>query len=260
MKELIKSSVVVVFALGMVSATTAPVQAQGFGTGSFTGTGGTFNTGNGFGTVGFGSGGVQANTALGSFGFDLGGGGERGDMAGAPGGVVGGFSGANPGQQGGVVGGYGGSFPQGNGMGTDSGPLAGRGAFGPQGQAPGGYATGAGSGGTAFSSAGATGVQSRESGTTNNARMTDSRYTDQNSAVYETQEQNLLSTFSVDPSSFPSGMFDYGFPSGRGILGTIQGALQGRAPGPNGSVIDIRRGWYLPQTSTGSVDINTVSP
>jgi|AGTN01.1.fsa_nt_gi hypothetical protein len=259
MRELIKSSVVVAFAFGLVSAMAAPAQAQGFGTGSFTGTGGTFNTGNGFGTIGFGSGGIQGNTALGSFGFDLGGGGARGDMEGAPGGGTGGFaSGAT--DPAGVVGGYAGSFPQGNGMGTDFGPGVNQGAFGPQGQAPGGYATGAGSGGSAFSSAGATGVQSRESGTTNNARRMDARPTNRNSAVYETQEQNLLSTFSVDPSSYPSGMYDYGFPSGRGILGTIQGALQGRAPGPNGSVIDIRRGWYLPQTSTGSVDINTVSP
>lgn len=260
MRELIKSSVVVAFAFGLLCPMAAPAQAQGFGTGSFTGTGGTFNTGNGFGTVGFGSGGVQANTALGSFGFDLGGGGARGDMAGVPGGGTGGFAAANPSSPAGVVGGYGGSFPQGNGFGTDSGPLAGQGAFGPHGQAPGGYSTGAGSGGSAFSSAGATGVQSRESGTTNNARRMDALPTGRNSAVFETQEQNLLSTFSVDPSSYPSGMFDYGFPSGQGALGTIQGALQGRAPGPNGSVIDIRRGWYLPQTSTGSVDINTVSP
>lgn len=231
MKQLRKSSVVIAGALGLFTALAAPVSAQPAG-----------NLGNGIGSVGISSRGIQSNSALGSFGFSFGDDGARGDMEGAPGGVTSGFAGG-PNAQGG---------PQGQTLGGSAAP------------------TGA-SGGTAFTSQARPGQQSRESAPTNNYALPDSRPTNTNSAVGEEVEVNLLSTFSVNPFSYPSGTFDYGFPSGgivqrvfgsglNGFLGTVQGGLQGRAPGPNGSVIDIRRGWYLPQTSTSSVDFNTVSP
>jgi hypothetical protein len=117
--------------------------------------------------------------------------------------------------------------------------------FGPQGQTPGGYNSGVGSFGSAYSSQGATGDQYHESDTTNTKFQGNSRKTrKQNNAIYERSRNNLLSTFSVDPRGVPSSSYDYGFKGG--YSGTVRGLFT--------------RGWYLPPTSTGSFDGNTVSP
>lgn len=119
------------------------------------------------------------------------------------------------------------------------------GGYGPQGQTVGGYSNGVGSFGTAYSSQGATGDQYHESDTTNTKFQGNSRKTrKQNSAIGERTRNNLLSTFSVDPRAVPSASYDYGFKGGYG--GTVRGLFT--------------RGWYLPPTSTGSFDGNTVSP
>ncbi|MBX3073519.1 hypothetical protein KF707_17355 [Candidatus Obscuribacterales bacterium] len=234
--NLFKSSLSVLFAAGLVASTAAAASAQSLDVGGIrmgsNGPQGTFSTGLGnlnvsgtnasttFTTGGLngrldvGTNGVYANTSAGSFGFSMPGGGN--------GGIV-----SSP-SQGGV------NYGQGGG-------------YGPQGQAVGGFANGIGSGGSAYSSQGATGDQYHESDTTNTKFQGNSRYTRKNNnSIYERQQTNLLSTFSTDPSSVPSGSFDYGFQTGAGSwLGTARGAL---------------RGWYLPRTSTGSFDGNIVSP
>lgn len=59
-------------------------------------------------------------------------------------------------------------------------------------------------------------------------------------------EKNLLDTFNID-IEFPNG---WTYPGRRGgLFETIQQAQQ-QVAGPNGSVIYIRRGWYLPQKRT----------
>ena len=107
---------------------------------------------------------------------------------------------------------------------------------------------GFGGGSAASQSQGATGLQSRES-----ARTWGNQYggVDNTNAQRQwgntTQETNLLSTGSVNPMPYPSASHDYGFSSGlRGWGGTIMGGL--------------RRGWYLPPTSTSAVDLNIVDP
>jgi len=119
------------------------------------------------------------------------------------------------------------------------------GGFGPQGQTPGGYSGGVGSFGSAYSSQGATGDQVHDSDTTNTKFQGNSRKTRKtNTAIFERTRNNLTSTFSVDPRSVPSGSYDYGFKQNN--VGTVRSLFT--------------RGWYLPTTSTGSFDGNTVSP
>lgn len=176
------------------------------------GASGSFTTGLINGRVNVGNGGIQANTNLGSFGFDMGGGG-------------------------GPLGG-----------GAQQGSIGGSGGFGPMGQAAGGFGSAGGfSGGTAYSSQGDTGDYGRESMTTSTKFQGNSGYTRKNNnAIYERTRNNLLSTFSVDPSPVPSASFNYGFPTGGSLVG--------------GGLNLMRRGWYTPPTSTSSFDGNTVSP
>lgn len=236
--KLFKSSLSVLIAVGFVATAAQSASAQSFldsggirmgangPVGSFdpgvgrvnvngSSASATFTTGALNGRLNVGNDGVYANTNLGSFGFSM------------PGDVNDGrvFS---P-NQGGV------NF--GNGAGV-----------GPQGQVVGGYSTGIGSGGTAFSSQGTPGDRAHTSDTTNTKFQGNQvRGTHRNNnAIFERQRTNLLSTFSVDQRSVPSGSFDYGFQTGAGSwMGTARGALNG---------------WYLPRTSTGSFDGNIVSP
>ncbi|SRR5579883_3259717 len=118
--------------------------------------------------------------------------------------------------------------------------------------------TGPGSYGNAYSSQGATGDFGRTSNQTANLQCQQDPYPysyaynpklttqKQNAPLRETARNNLLSTFSVDPSPYPSGSFTYGFPTWGGWIGTGIGVFT--------------KGWYMPPTSTSSVDINTVSP
>ncbi len=64
--------------------------------------------------------------------------------------------------------------------------------------------------------------------------------------VKEYNDINLLSNYSFDNSAVPSGSYSFGF-TGSGEL-SDKGAQYGG------------NGWYLPKTSTGSVDLNIVSP
>ncbi len=119
------------------------------------------------------------------------------------------------------------------------------GGIGPQGQTPGGYSNGIGSFGSAYSSQGTTGDQYHESDTTITKFQGNSQRTNkQKNALYERSRNNLLSTFSVDPRGVNSGSYDYGFKGGN--MGTARSLYT--------------RGWFLPKTSTGSFDGNTVSP
>lgn len=233
--NLFKSSLSVLFAVGFVASTATAASAQSFDGGSIrmgangpqgsfgTGIGNfnvngsgastTFTTGAINGRLNVGTNGVSANTSVGSFGFSMPGGNDTGSST---------EGGARIGQGGG--------------------------GYGPQGQVVGGYTGGGiGSGGTVYSSQGTPGDRSHTSMTTNTKFQGNTGYTGKNNeAIFERQQTNLLSTFSTDPSSVPSGSFDYGFRTGAGSwLGTARGAL---------------RGWYLPRTSTGSFDGNTVSP
>jgi hypothetical protein len=235
--KLFKSSLSVLFAVGCIVSTASTASAQGFLDGGnirmgSNGPVGSFNTGlgnfnvngNGVsaavttgainGRINVGTDGVYANTNAGSFGFSMPGGNNDGRVS-------------SP-TQGGVN------------MGNSTG-------MGPQGQMVGGFNGGVGSFGSAYSSQGATGDQQHQSDTTNTKFQGNSRYTRKNnSAIFERQRTNLLSTFSFDQSSVPSGSFDYGFQTGAASwMGTARGALNG---------------WYLPRTSTGSFDGNIVSP
>lgn len=64
--------------------------------------------------------------------------------------------------------------------------------------------------------------------------------------VKEYNDINLLSNYSFDNSAVPSGSFNYGF-NGSGDVSQMGAKYVGN-------------GWYLPKTSTGSVDLNIVSP
>lgn len=64
--------------------------------------------------------------------------------------------------------------------------------------------------------------------------------------VKEYNDINLLSNYSFDNSAVPSGSFNYGF-TGSGDVSQMGAKYVGN-------------GWYLPKTSTGSLDINIVSP
>lgn len=64
--------------------------------------------------------------------------------------------------------------------------------------------------------------------------------------VKEYNDINLLSNYSFDNSAVPSGSYSFGF-TGSGELSNMGAQYGGK-------------GWYLPKTSTGSVDLNIVSP
>jgi len=64
--------------------------------------------------------------------------------------------------------------------------------------------------------------------------------------VKEYNDINLLSNYSFDNSAVPSGTYSFGF-NGSG------------SPSQMGAKY-VGNGWYLPKTSTGSVDLNIVSP
>lgn len=132
---------------------------------------------------------------------------------------------------------------------VDSGSRAAGIPTGPQGQGGVGYGFGEGSGGSAMSSQGATGVQSRESITTQGKWYGDAGETAPQQGWMRgntTQETNILSQpVSALANPVPSNSFNFGFQGGvRGWGGTVY----------NG----IRRGWILPPTSTTSVDLNIV--
>lgn len=228
-------SLSVLFALGILfsTANTASAQLEGgnirmgpngpqgsFNTGignlnvGGNGANGSFTTGALNGRFNVGPGGGNVNTNLGSFGFNM------------------------PGGSSGIV-----TSPTQGGVNYGAG-----GGVGPQGQVPGGYNSGIGSFGSAYSSQAVMGDRVHDSDTTNTKFQGNSRQTRrQNNAIFERTRNNLLSTFSVDPTSYPSGSFDYGFPTGAGAWsGTARGVFT--------------RGWALPPTSTSSVDINIVSP
>lgn len=143
---------------------------------------------------------------------------------------------------------------------TDTGNRAVGGPLGPQGQRTQGYGFGVGSGffgpsGTgARNSQGATGAQSRESITTqgnhygNNQKTNRLQGWQRNGGVY--QETNLLSNDRSASNIFaqqavPSGEHDYGFRTGAGAWGGTASQF-------------LRSGWYLPPTSTSSLDIDIV--
>ncbi|MCA9817280.1 MAG: hypothetical protein R3C24_08560 [Cyanobacteriota/Melainabacteria group bacterium] len=136
---------------------------------------------------------------------------------------------------------------------VDSGSRAAGIPTGPQGQGGVGYSFGVGSGGNAMSSQGDTGVQSRESITTQGKWYGDAGKTapqqgwmSNRGATY--QETNLLSQpVRALAQPIPSNSHNYGFQGGaRGWGGTVY----------NG----IRRGWILPPTSTTAVDLDIVDP
>lgn len=133
---------------------------------------------------------------------------------------------------------------------VDQGSRAAGAPIGPQGQRGQGYGFGAGSGGSAMSSQGATGVQSRESLTTMGNYYGNNQQTNQQQQWIrpgrEFQETNILSENSTDLRPVPSADWNFGFQGGaRGFGGTVQG---------------LRRGWLLPPTSTASFDGNIVDP
>jgi len=233
--KLFKSSLSVLFAVGFFASVAAPASAQLEGGNIRMGANGpvgSFNTG--LGNFNVGSNGATGSFTTGALNgrFNIGSGGGNVNTN------LGNFGFDMPGGQSGIV-----SSPTQGGVNYGA-----NGGIGPQGQAPGGYSTGIGSFGSAASSQAVMGDRSNESLTTNTKFQGDSGRTQRNNnTIYERQETNLLSTFSFDPSAVPSGSFDYGFRTGAGAwAGTAAGA--------------IRRGWYLPPTSTGSLDINTVSP
>ncbi len=117
-----------------------------------------------------------------------------------------------------------------------------------------------GDGGSAYASQGDTGNQ-----TNNNQRTgqgpngmggrfrSPEAFTDkQNYPIMEETSVNLLSEFSVDQAPLPSGSFSYGFNTSAPASVPYMGVRSSRSfPSFGGN---------LPRVSTGSVDINTVSP
>lgn len=81
-----------------------------------------------------------------------------------------------------------------------------------------------------------------------NSQTTTPQYqsTKGDAVVKEYNDINLLSNYSFDNSAVPSGSFTYGF-NGSGDPSQMGAKYVGN-------------GWYLPKTSTGSVDLNIVSP
>lgn len=183
---------------------------------------------------------TAANTAsaqsLDSGSITMGSNGPVGSLSGTVGSVSGNVN-FGAGDAGSSTGSFGFSLP-GNSSSTASG-------FGPQGQTPGGYSSGIGSFGSAYSSQGATGDQTHDSDNTNTRFQGDSRKTrKQNNSLRLRMRNNLTATGSVDPRSVPSAQWDYGFKQGN--MGTVRGIFT--------------RGWFLPKTSTASFDGNIVSP
>ncbi|MBP7864046.1 hypothetical protein KA183_20340 [bacterium] len=81
-----------------------------------------------------------------------------------------------------------------------------------------------------------------------NSQTTTPQYqtTKGDAVVKEYNDINLLSNYSFDNSAVPSGSFSFGF-NGSGNVSQMGSKYVGN-------------GWYLPKTSTGSVDLNIVSP
>lgn len=81
-----------------------------------------------------------------------------------------------------------------------------------------------------------------------NSQVTKPQYesTKGEAVVKEYNDINLLSNYSFDNSAVPSGSFSFGF-NGSGDPSQMGAKYVGN-------------GWYLPKTSTGSVDLNIVSP
>lgn len=131
---------------------------------------------------------------------------------------------------------------------VDTGSRALGAPMGPQGQRGQGYGYGAGSSGSAMSSQGATGDQSRESITTQGNYYGNNQGTGQQQrwirGSRNKQETNILSQSSVFSQPVPSASFNLGF--------------QGGAQGFGGVVRGLGRGWVLPPTSTASVDLDIV--
>ncbi len=149
-----------------------------------------------------------------------------------------------------------------NGNGVNFGGNFGGPGFGQFGQTDGfgGSLRAPGDGGSAYASQGDTGNQ------TNNNRRTGQgpngmggrfrspeAFTDKNNySLLEETSVNLLSEFSVDQSPLPSGSFSYGFNTSTPPSVPYMGVRNSRSfPSFGGN---------LPRVSTGSVDINTVSP